>query len=110
MEKAGLKDRLGDEYIGAKGSMLNCSKSVDFTELLDKNVVLELESIRSVGQKSFLMGMILSRYKNEPKEILDHAKSQHPRRRYACVNLTNVDTVEFRIFRGKTLGLWKLKA
>ena len=74
VENAGLKDRLGDEYIGsirarlqslvlgAKGSMLNCSKSVDFTELLDKNVVLELESIRSVGQKSFLMGMILSRY------------------------------------------------
>ena len=39
-------------------------------------------------------------YKNEPKEILDHAKSQHPRRRYACVNLTNADTIEFRIFRG----------
>lgn len=39
-------------------------------------------------------------YKTEPREILDHAKSRRDRSRYTCVNLTNTDTIEFRMFRG----------
>jgi len=39
-------------------------------------------------------------YKAEPKDILDHAKSGGGRGRYTAVNLTNTDTVEFRLFRG----------
>lgn len=38
-------------------------------------------------------------YKDHPKEMLEHAK-KGVRGRYACVNLTNFDTIEFRIFRG----------
>lgn len=38
-------------------------------------------------------------YKNNPKEILDHAKSDYDNR-YTCVNITNYETVEFRMFRG----------
>ena len=38
-------------------------------------------------------------YKDQPAEILEHAKSGNLGR-YACVNLTNTDTIEFRIFRG----------
>ena len=38
-------------------------------------------------------------YKDTPKEVLDHAK-QSGIGRYACVNLRNADTIEFRIFRG----------
>jgi len=38
-------------------------------------------------------------YKDTPKEMMDHAKSYHCGR-YTCVNLTNEDTVEIRIFRG----------
>ena len=38
-------------------------------------------------------------YKDTPKEKMDHAKSYHYGR-YTCVNLTNEDTVEIRIFRG----------
>lgn len=38
-------------------------------------------------------------YKDTPKEMMDHAKSYHYGR-YTCVNLTNTDTVEIRIFRG----------
>lgn len=38
-------------------------------------------------------------YKNNPKEILDHAKKGE-NGRYACVNITNWNTVEFRMFRG----------
>lgn len=36
--------------------------------------------------------------KEHPKEILDNAKGN--RERYTCVNLTNTDTIEFRVFRG----------
>ena len=38
-------------------------------------------------------------YKNKPKDILDHAKSSGDNR-YTCVNITNYDTIEFRMFRG----------
>lgn len=39
-------------------------------------------------------------YKEQPGEILNLAKRHKPNGRYACVNLTNEDTIEFRIFRG----------
>ena len=38
-------------------------------------------------------------YKESPGDILSHAKDSRSNR-YTCVNLTNVDTVEFRVFRG----------
>ena len=38
-------------------------------------------------------------YKDTPKEMMDHTKSYHYGR-YTCVNLTNTETVEIRIFRG----------
>jgi hypothetical protein len=39
-------------------------------------------------------------YKEQPREILEHAKKGNPRNRYTCVNLENRDTIEFRMFRG----------
>ena len=39
-------------------------------------------------------------YKDQPKELLDHAKKGYHCGRYTSVNLTNTDTIEFRIFRG----------
>ena len=41
-----------------------------------------------------------SGYKEHPRDILDHAKKGYGAGRYTCVNLTNEDTIEFRIFRG----------
>jgi hypothetical protein len=38
-------------------------------------------------------------YKDRPMDILDEAK-KHCLGRYTCVNLTNRNTIEFRIFRG----------
>lgn len=38
-------------------------------------------------------------YKTCPKDILDHAKSDVGSR-YTCVNITNTNTIEFRMFRG----------
>lgn len=48
-------------------------------------------------------------YKEQPREILDHAKKGYHGGRYTCVNLENDSTVEFRIFRG-TLKLNTLLA
>jgi len=45
--------------------------------------------------------------KEHPKDILDHAKGNGER--YTCVNLTNCNTIEFRMFRG-TLKLNTLLA
>lgn len=39
-------------------------------------------------------------YKEKPKDILDHAKGHNSAGRYTAVNLTDRDTVEFRMFRG----------
>lgn len=39
-------------------------------------------------------------YKEQPKDILDHAKRGCHAGRYTCVNLENYSTIEFRIFRG----------
>lgn len=39
-------------------------------------------------------------YKEQPMDILDHAKKGSHAGRYTCVNLTNEDTIEFRMFRG----------
>ena len=38
-------------------------------------------------------------YKEQPREILNHAKGSHSSGRYTCVNLLNEHTVEFRMFR-----------
>ena len=48
-------------------------------------------------------------YKEQPRDILDHAKKGGGAGRYSCVNLTNADTIEFRMFRG-TLKLNTLLA
>ena len=72
VKKQGFDDRLRDEYIGsiharlkgltigAKGLMLNTPRSIDFIELLDKKVILELEYIKSGPEKSLIMGFILA--------------------------------------------------
>lgn len=39
-------------------------------------------------------------YKEQPKDILEHAKKGGHGGRYTCVNLTNAETIEFRMFRG----------
>ena len=39
-------------------------------------------------------------YKEQPREILEHAKKGYHSGRYTCVNLQPSETIEFRIFRG----------
>lgn len=92
VEDQGFDDRLRDEYIGSmrarlkgltvgsKGQMLNTPRSIDFVELLDKKVVLELEYIKSASEKSLIMGFILAnlseairvKYNQNGKKSINH--------------------------------------
>ena len=65
--------RLKDDYIGtlvsrfsnlrkgSKGRMLNTAKSVDFMNLLERNVIIELENLKSAEDKALIMGFVLTR-------------------------------------------------
>lgn len=55
-----MRARLKGLTVGSKGQMLNTPRSIDFVELLDKKVVLELEYIKSASEKSLIMGFILA--------------------------------------------------
>ena len=71
VEKQGFDERLKKDYlgsirarlqsliIGSKGFMLNTPRSFDFTKLLHKKVVFELEEIKNSAEKSFVMALIL---------------------------------------------------
>ena len=71
VEEQGFDDRLKNDYIGSikarlqgllvgsKGFMLNTPRSVDFTDLIEKNVILELEEIKNGAEKSLIMGFVL---------------------------------------------------
>lgn len=59
------------------------------------------ELLRFSRRTQAQMAQWAARYgrKDDPKAMLDHAK-KNQLERYKCVNLTNHDTVEFRMFRG----------
>ena len=52
--------RLQGLLVGAKGQMLNSRRSIDFRELIEKKVVLEIEGIKNGTEKSLVMGFILT--------------------------------------------------
>lgn len=56
-----LVSRISNLTVGSKGQMLNCKLSINFNELLDKKVVLEMEDLKSPEDKALMMGFILSR-------------------------------------------------
>jgi Helicase HerA, central domain len=59
--KAGLKTRIGSLRIGSKGLMLDTARSIPIRTLLSTPTVLELEGIGSDDEKTFLMGLFLTR-------------------------------------------------
>ena len=73
VDAKGFGDRLGGEYSGSliarfsnltkgvKGAILNCRKSIDFDELAEQNVIVEMEELKSSEDKALLMGFILAR-------------------------------------------------
>ena len=73
VEEKNFDARLRDEYIGSirarldsliegtKGVIFNTRLSVDFNDLINRQVIIELEDIKSSEDKSFLMALIISR-------------------------------------------------
>lgn len=71
-EKQGFDERLKNDYLGsinarlegllagAKGQMFNTARSIDFSTLVHRKVVIELEEIRNSAEKSLIMGFILT--------------------------------------------------
>lgn len=55
-----IKARLQGLLIGSKGQMLNTPRSINFKELAERNVILELEEIRNPSEKSLIMGFVLA--------------------------------------------------
>ena len=56
-----LVSRFSNLRKGAKGRMLNTAHSVDFFDLIERNVVIELENLKSAEDKALVMGLLLSR-------------------------------------------------
>lgn len=65
-----IKARLQGLVVGSKGLMLNTKRSINFKDLLDKKVVLELEEIRSAAEKSLIMGFVLI-------NLIESVKAKH---------------------------------
>lgn len=57
--RAGLKTRIGALRLGAKGQMLDTVHSLSIGDLLANPTVLEMDSIGSDEEKTFLIGLIL---------------------------------------------------
>ena len=55
-----LVSRLSNLTVGSKGCMLNCRKSVDLHYLVNHNIILELEDLKSPEDKALIMGLVLS--------------------------------------------------
>ncbi|MBR1645551.1 MAG: DUF87 domain-containing protein [Selenomonadaceae bacterium] len=58
--RGSINARLEGLLVGAKGQMFNTSRSINFLNLVNRRVVIELEEIRSSSEKSLLMGFILT--------------------------------------------------
>lgn len=89
VDEQGFDARLRDEYkgsihamlqsltLGAKGAMLNTPRSIDMDALLDKQVVLELENIRSGNEKALVMGFIMAALNEAIRERYLKTRTPH---------------------------------
>lgn len=65
-----LRARLQSLIVGAKGTMLDTPRSIDFADLVTKKVVIELEEIKDGAEKSLIMGFIIT-------NLLEAVKAKH---------------------------------
>ena len=73
VDTKGFSERLRDDYRGSlvsrfsnltkgsKGALFNCRQSTDFEKLLDMNVVIEMENLKSAEDKALLTGFLLTK-------------------------------------------------
>lgn len=70
--KTAMKVRLENLCVGAKGYTFNTSDFIDFTDLLEKNVVFELEGLADDSDKAFSVGLLvifINEYRQVQKEL-----------------------------------------
>lgn len=72
VDTKGFSERLRDDYRGSlvsrfsnltkgsKGALFNCRQSTNFEKLLNMNVVIEMENLKSAEDKALLTGFILT--------------------------------------------------
>ncbi len=81
--RGSLVARLSSLTLGTKGRMLNTRRSMNFDQLLDKCVVIELEELKDEQDKALFMGLIITR-------LAECIKQRH-RRQPAFQHLTLVE-------------------
>lgn len=59
--QAALKARLSSLMVGSKGNMFNCLQSIPTKDLFERPVIIELENLGDDDEKSFLMGLLVSK-------------------------------------------------
>jgi len=82
-----IKARLNSLIVGAKGFMLDTPRSVDFTDLVERNVILELEEIKSGAEKSLIMGFVLI-------NLNEAIKMKHRQYQEQCKQFKHITLVE----------------
>lgn len=76
--KTAMKVRLENLCISAKGFTFNTSEYLDFSDLLEKNVVFELEGLADDSDKAFSVGLLvifINEYRHIAKEISGNKKT-----------------------------------
>ena len=66
--RGSLISRIINLTYGAKGKMLNCSRSIDFQYLLRSKVVIEMEDLKSPQDKALIMALIMGRLNEAVKQ------------------------------------------
>lgn len=73
--RAALLTRIKSLMTGSKGKMLNTQETIDFSDLLNSKVVIELEEIADEDDKALIMGLFFIRlseqFKVDAEEVLD---------------------------------------
>jgi hypothetical protein len=72
--RGSLVARLTSLTLGTKGRMLNTRRSMNFDQLLDKCVVIELEELKDEQDKALFMGLIITRL----AECMKHRHNRQP--------------------------------
>ena len=87
VDTKGFSERLRDDYRGSlvsrfsnltkgsKGALFNCRESTNFEKLLDLNVIIEMENLKSAEDKALLTGFILTQLTAAIKKRHRHDKN-----------------------------------
>ena len=59
--RSALKTRINSLRLGSKGLMLDTKRTMSFSKLMSRPTIVELEAMGDDEEKSFMMGLILSR-------------------------------------------------